>query len=280
MTTVRNALSEGTDKLASVETPFLDATILLSHALGITKEQLLASFPEEIPDSILSTYHSYLEQRLSGIPVSYILHKKEFYGLPFYVDERVLVPRPETETLIEATLREITEYPEKRRLLDLCSGSGCIAITLSYLHPELFVSASDISPQALEVARLNAKHLLSTSPRFIESDLFEQIEGKFDIIVSNPPYLTEEEMEGMRQQKWPEPEVALHGGRDGLEQVRRIARDGFDYLTSNGYLLIEGDVRRIEAIDEILRGSGYSEVKNYFDLSGRGRVVGGRKSEK
>ncbi|MFO7849876.1 MAG: peptide chain release factor N(5)-glutamine methyltransferase [Spirochaetia bacterium] len=277
MTTVRSALSEGTDRLGSLETPFLDATVLLAHALGITKERLLASYPEEIPKSILSTYNSYLGQRLSGIPVSYILCKKEFYGLPFYVDKRVLVPRPETETLIEAALDEIKSYPEKRRLLDVCTGSGCIAITLSYLHPELFVSASDISLEALEVARLNSRHLLSTAPRFIESDLFEEVEGKFDIIVSNPPYLTEEETEDMQIKGWPEPIIALNGGEDGLTQVREIAQQGFDHLTVNGYLLIEGDVRRVDAIAEILDASGYKDISIYPDLSGRGRAAGGRK---
>ncbi len=279
MTTVRDALSEATERLTAVDTPFLDATLLLSHALCITKEELLASYPEEIPESILKTYQSYIDKRLSGIPVSYILRKKEFYGLPFYVDERVLVPRPETETLIEAALREIAAFPEKRRLLDLCTGSGCIAISLGYLHPELFLSASDISPHALEVARINARHLLSTPPRFIESDLFEEVEGKFDLIVSNPPYLTEEETEEMRKKGWPEPEVALHGGEDGLEQVRRIARDGFAHLTTNGYLLLEGDTRRIEALADILRFEGYQEVEVYPDLSERGRAVGGRKLE-
>lgn len=277
MTTVRSALSEGTERLKSLETPFLDATVLLSHALGISKEELLASYPEEIPDSILATYNTYLEQRLSGTPVSYILSKKEFYGLPFYVDRRVLVPRPETETLVEAALNEIKNFPEKRRLLDVCTGSGCIAITLSYLHPELFVSASDISFDALEVARLNSRHLLSTLPRFMESDLFEAVEGKFDIIVSNPPYLTEEESEDMQTQGWPEPIIALNGGEDGLTHVRRIAEQGFDHLTGNGYLLIEGDVRRIGGIAEILEMYGYEEVTVYPDLSGRGRAAGGRK---
>lgn len=276
MNTVRNALSTGAQMLSSVETPFLDATVLLSHALGITKEQLLASYPEEIPQPIFETYKGYIEKRLSGIPVSYIIGKKEFYGLPFYVDERVLAPRPETETLVEAAEQELDDSPDKRRLLDLCTGSGCVAITLSYLHPELLVTASDISPQALEVAKKNAKHLLTHMPRFIESDLFEAVEGKFDLIVSNPPYLTDKETEELRRQKWPEPETALNGGTDGLDQVKRITQEAFAHLASHGYLLIEGDVRRIGAITELFHIAGYRDIQVYPDLSGRGRVVGGR----
>ena len=277
MSTVRSALSVGAEMLSSVDTPFLDATVLLSHALGITKEQLLASYPEEIPQPIMKTYKAYIEQRLSGIPVSYIIRKKEFYGLPFYIDERVLVPRPETETLIEAASQELRESPDKRRLLDLCTGSGCIAITLSYLFPELLVSASDISPQALEVARKNGKHLLSHMPRFIESDLFEAVEGKFDLIVSNPPYLTDKEMDELRRRRWPEPEEALNGGTDGLDQAKRIVHEAFAHLASYGYLLLEGDVRRIGAITELFHTAGYRDIQVYPDLSGRGRVVGGRK---
>jgi release factor glutamine methyltransferase len=277
MTTVRSALAEGLEKLADIETPFLDVTVLLAYALGISKEQLLASYPEEIPPSILKNYHSCLEKRLSGLPVSYILGKKEFYGLPFYVDERVLVPRPETETLIEAALEELTFFADKRRLLDLCTGSGCVGITLAYLRPELFVTASDISADALEVARINSRHLLSAQPRLVESNLYEEIEGKFDLIVSNPPYLTSEENEEMQRRGRPEPAAALDGGTDGLDHVRGILLGGFAHLTSNGYLLIEGDVRRIALIAELFRDFGYGETRIYQDLSNRGRVVGGRK---
>ncbi len=277
MTTVRSALAEGFEKLADIETPFLDATVLLAHALGISKEQLLASYPDEIPPSILRHYHSYIEKRLSGLPVSYILGKKEFYGLPFFIDERVLVPRPETETLIEAALEELTLFSDKRRLLDLCTGSGCVGITLAYLRPELFVTASDISTGALEVARTNSRHLLTAQPRLVESNLYEEIEGKYDLIVSNPPYLTGEESEELQRRGWPEPTIALDGGLDGLDHVRGILQGGFAHLTSNGYLLVEGDVRRIELIAELFRDFGYSETRIYPDLSKRGRVVGGRK---
>jgi release factor glutamine methyltransferase len=277
MSTVREALIDGASRLFDVDTPFLDASVLLAHALGVSKEKLIASYPDPLPPEVLSLYHEYLDARRRGIPVSYIRRKKEFYGLPFYVDERVLVPRPDTETLIEHALELLKDNQQMHSVLDLGTGSGCIAITIAYLRPALAVTASDVSPHALEVARLNARHLLSESPLFLESDLFAALEGGYDLILSNPPYLTSAEFQKMRHRDWPEPAAALDGGEDGLDYIRTIIDEGFDHLQENGYLVLEAGIEQTETITELFERRGYREVQTRPDLSGRHRTVGGRR---
>jgi release factor glutamine methyltransferase len=295
MKTVRESLAEAVKALEGVDTPFLDASLLLAHAAGITREKLLASYPEELPTSIVQQFHEYIEKRLSGYPVSYIRHKKEFFGLPFYVDERVLVPRPETESLVELVLEQTSgpscgetsaaALPKGKdtgtggdggpEILDLGTGSGCIAITLKYLHPELQVTAADVSSAALEVCALNSRHLLTEDLPMVESDLFSSIRGEFDIIVSNPPYLTEKEVRNMEEKHWPEPRAALAGGPDGLDLVRRLIGEGFFYLKKGGRMYIEVGIEQISAAKALFLEKGSKNVTSYCDLSGRDRVVSG-----
>ena len=282
MTTVREALIEGTRRLAEVETPFLDATLLLSHALGISKEKLLASYPDEVPLSAVNEYSNYLTKRLSGYPVSYIRKKKEFFGLPFYVDERVLVPRPDTETLVEKVLQHIdqagAETVSPLRVLDLGTGSGCIAITLKHLRPQLQVLAADISRSALNVCKINSRHLLSEPLPMVESDLFSSIRGTFEVVVSNPPYLNKSEVTEMKSRHWPEPVSALDGGVDGLDSIRILINEGYEHLSPGGAMYLEAGVDQIGTIEELFRARGYEHVAAYPDLSGRNRVVSGCKA--
>ncbi len=282
MTTVREALIEGTRRLAEVETPFLDATLLLSHALGISKEKLLASYPDEVPMSAVNEYNNYLTKRLSGYPVSYIRKKKEFFGLPFYVDERVLVPRPDTETLVEKVLHHIdqtgAETATPLRVLDMGTGSGCIAITLKHLRPQLQVVAADISSSALNVCKINSRHLLSEPLPMVESDLFSALSDSFDVIVSNPPYLKKSEVAEMEARHWPEPFSALDGGVDGLDSIRILINKAYEHLVPGGAMFIEAGIDQIGAIEELYRTRGYEGVAAYPDLSGRNRVVSGRKA--
>src|SRR5208337_2364138 len=160
--TARSLLTQGYETLfyAEVQTPFLDALVLLAHAMETTKERLLASLPDEVPSGVEVSFRSFLDLRCSGVPVSYIRRTKEFYGLDFYVDERVLVPRPDTEVLVEKILWIVRSDPRLRRVLDACTGSGCIGISVKHTAPGLEVSTSDISTPALEVAALNADRIL------------------------------------------------------------------------------------------------------------------------
>jgi len=179
--TVRAALEEGKSLLyyGEVETPLLDATVLLSEALGVSKERLLASLPDPLPEEPYRRFRGFLDRRLSGHPVSYIRGRKEFYSLEFLVDERVLVPRPETELLVEEALRLLPDGPPRGRgfrVHDACTGSGCVAIALKHSLPELEVSASDLSRGALAVARANARRLLAPGAglRFYRTDLLSR----------------------------------------------------------------------------------------------------------
>lgn len=289
MNTVRDALVEASRLLSAMETPFLDATLLLAHTLGVSKEKILASYPEELPLSAQNEFRGYLKKRLEGCPVSYIRHKKEFLGLPFYVDNRVLVPRPETETLVELVMEHAdtlgavnsgktggTNRPSLK-VLDLGTGSGCIAISLKYLRPALQVTASDASAAALKVCGMNALHLLSEPLPMIESDLFSGIDEKFDIIVSNPPYLTNNEVAEMERNHWPEPRMALAGGDDGLDIIRILISEAPENLEDGGTLFMEAHINQIETIRTLMLAHGYTNVGAYRDLTGRDRVVSGKK---
>jgi len=292
MNTVRDALVEASRLLSAMETPFLDATLLLAHTLGVSKEKILASYPEELPLSAQNEFRGYLKKRLEGYPVSYIRRKKEFLGLPFYVDKRVLVPRPETETLVELvmehsdTLNAVSSGDTGDtvgisrpafKVLDLGTGSGCIAISLKYLRPALQVTASDASAAALKVCGMNALHLLNDPLPLIESDLFSAIDDAYDVIVSNPPYLTESEVAEMERNHWPEPRMALAGGDDGLDIIRILINEAPDYLEDGGTLFMEAHINQIETIKALLHARGYTNVRAYSDLTGRDRVVSGKK---
>jgi release factor glutamine methyltransferase len=293
--TFREALSFGKELLASrsIETPLLDATVLLSEAANISKEKIYASLPDHLDAHTEEVYRKLLDRRLEGYPVSYIRRKKEFYSRTFYVDERVLVPRPDTEIIVDAALEIVAAKQDEGgdregepvSLLDLGTGSGCIALTLAAECRErglkARISASDVSPSAGEVFRINAENLALELPPdpvpFISSDLFDRIEGSFDVVVSNPPYLTEEEVRGMEAAGWPEPSLALAGGPEGLDVLGRIVGGGMDYLVRNGYLLLEAHHAQMPRIEGIMRDAGYVDIRRLPDLADRERVIVGRR---
>lgn len=285
--TFREALSFGKELLAhrNIETPLLDATVLLSEAAEIPKEKIYASLPDELGERTEEVYRGLLQRRSSGYPVSYIRRKKEFYSLTFYVDERVLVPRPDTEIIVDAALEIIAAKQGPVTVLDLGTGSGCIALTLDRecrrRGLDAGITASDVSEAAEEVFRINAKRLSpnpSSAPvPFIRSDLFLSVEGRFDVIVSNPPYLTTEEVDSMEKEGWPEPKLALEGGREGLDVLDRIITGGMDYLVRNGYLLLESHHAQMPRIEVSMRDAGYADIRRLPDLAGRERVIIGRR---
>lgn len=289
--TLRDALARGAALLSEGggESPVLDASLLLSHALGIDRAALLARGPEPVNDSVLELFKAFLARRRAGEAVAYILGRKEFWGMDFRVDRRVLVPRPETEHLVEAALEAASALKGARplRLHDACTGSGCVGIALSaellrrQSGLELELSLSDISPEALQLARENAERLLSglarpgPSPGFILSDLLSGVEGLFEIITANPPYLAENEMNQIRSGAGMEPALALDGGPDGLALYRRLIPQAAARLAPGAFLAVEIGWTQGPAVRGLFREAGFSDICLRQDLGGRDRVVQG-----
>ena len=272
--TIRQAIAEGTEKIAPrwPETPYLDACVILASVLGSTRAKLLASLSDPLS---LSAYEAYLQgvsERTAGSPVAYITRHQEFYALDFYVDNRVLVPRADTEILVETALGFIKPGS---RVRDLCTGSGCIAIAIKHTEPEARVEASDISEDALAVFRRNAEAILSGQVVTYKSDLLNSVPGKFDVIVSNPPYLTRSETSKMKSGNWPEPVLALDGGADGLDFIRRIITDATRSLLPGGHLLFEADPAQMDDIKIEFEKYKYNDIIIRKDLAGRDRVIAG-----
>lgn len=281
MKTIREVLTEGTsilkNSITAGDTPFLDAMILLSFILGISKEELLASYPDKINKSDTDAYNAILQKRISNQPVSYLIKQKEFYGLNFYVDENVLVPRPDSETLIETAISILEKSTKQKSILDLCTGSGALAIVLKHTFPEINIQCSDLSLEAIEVCKKNCRIILGKELKTIKSDLFNKIDGKFDMIITNPPYLTDKETDIMMNNSWPEPGMALRGGQDGLDYIKKIIKEAPDYLEKNAYLLIESSIDQTETIMRLLESSEFSNTRIVKDLSGRNRVTLGQR---
>jgi release factor glutamine methyltransferase len=206
--------------------------------------------------------------------VSYIRRKKEFFSLEYYVDPRVMVPRPDTEILVEEALRLLESDPLIQRVHDACTGSGCVAIAVKHSFPTVRVSGSDISREALQVAAMNARRLLpSPGIRLYRSDLLARVPGRYDLITANPPYLTDGEVENMRKIGWPEPALALRGGVDGTDFLRRLIRRALRKLRRGGYLLLEAAPTQMGMLQRQLADLGYGEIETIPDLAGRARVI-------
>jgi release factor glutamine methyltransferase len=278
--TIQDTLREGYTILfyAEVETPMLDSIVLLAEALGMTKEKLYASLPVPIDGHHYERFREYLHRRCSGIPVSYICCRKEFFGREFYVDERVLVPRPDTEVLVEYALSLAKQHPSIKSIHDACTGSGCIAIILKLLLPEADISASDISAEAGEVFRINCERMLGndTDIPFTVSDLLEAVKGRFDMIAANPPYVKDEEVENLKKIGWPEPVCALKGGPYGTTVSERLIRQASCNIKAGGYCVLESSPENMEILEALMEKSGFKEITIVEDLGHRPRVISGR----
>lgn len=261
------------------DSPGLDALILLCHSLSISKEQYYARMQDPLPEGRYGAYVQALERRISGEPVAYILGYKEFYGLEFQVDPGVLIPRPDTEILVDWVLESHPAHPALR-LHDCCSGSGAIAIAIAHMRSNWKVSASDISEAAGEVFRLNAATLVPSSPPpWFHSDLLSsagQKAMKFNIITSNPPYLTRQETRQREAEGWKEPMLALDGGEKGLDLIHKLASQALYLLEPGGWLYIEAADDQAEAIERLLKSLGYADLECKKDLAGMRRISRGR----
>lgn len=292
--TYREALTWGKEQLQTAQVPdfALDAGYLLEFASGRRHVDLILSDGEQMPDALLGKYRSCIERRAQRIPLQQITGSQAFMGLDFMVNEHVLCPRQDTETLVEeglAILASLQSGSAKNRqanadreirLLDLCTGSGCILISLLALargqETPIHGLAADLSPEALAVARENAKRN-GVSAAFVLSDLFAEIEGSFDLITANPPYIPSGQLEDlMPEVRDHEPRMALDGDEDGLAFYRRIAGQAPDYLREGGWLLMEIAFDQGQAVRQMLADGPFEEIEIIQDLSGRDRVLKGR----
>ncbi|MEM5948299.1 peptide chain release factor N(5)-glutamine methyltransferase [Spirochaetia bacterium 38H-sp] len=257
------------------DSPFLDALLLMAYAAGdISKEKIITMYPATVPADTKAKFKEYIEKRARGIPVSYIRKRKEFYGLEFFVDESVLVPRPDTEVIVDYTLKLIRENPNLKRIHDVCTGSGCMAIAIKKnASHSIEMSVSDISQDALSVCKKNSLSILGHPLPAVVSDLLLSVNGKFDIIVSNPPYVTTEETSKIKQKGSPEPSLALDGGKDGLELIRKLVPQALELLSPGGYLIFEHHDAQAEESNKICREAGFKQVACLRDLAGRRRAT-------
>lgn len=256
----------------------LDAQLLLLHALGkpdTDRAWLLAHDTDVLTDEVAQLFERLSQRRAQGEPLAYLIGSKEFFGLRLQVDSRVLVPRPDTETLVEWALEQLAgaNFPASTRVLDLGTGSGAIALALKKTLPALDVTAVDASSDALAVAAANAMtHQLPVS--FIQGDWFENVSGHFHLIVSNPPYVgsVDEHLAALHH----EPLQALTAGEDGLNDLRQIIAQAPGHLHPQGWLLLEHGYDQAFAVCELLVQRGFTEVQSRNDLAGIARCSGGR----
>lgn len=265
-------------KQNNIENSTLKAKILLANILNVKKEYLLIHSEEEVKQEDKIKYENCIKELIKGKPLQYITNKQEFMGLNFYVDENVLIPQPDTEILVEKAI-EIAETTQKNKILDMCTGSGCIAISLAKKINNAQITAVDISNSALNVANKNViNNNVENKIIFINSDMFNNIEEKFDIIVSNPPYIETETINKLEIEVQNEPHLALDGGIDGLKFYKIIANNAFEYLNENGYLLLEIGYNQQNSVTQLLQDIGkYKNIETIKDLGGNYRVVIARK---
>jgi release factor glutamine methyltransferase len=260
----------------------IEARMLLCRALGdVAPAWLIARERDTVPAEGQALFADLLRRRLAGEPLAYILGEREFYGLKFRVTPDVLVPRPETELLVELALERIPSSPlspkeSMFRMLDLGTGSGAVALSVAHARPHVMVTAVDASPEALEVARDNARRLTIRNVEFVRSGWFSGLAGEcFDLIVSNPPYVAEGDAHlregGLRF----EPRAALVSGADGLDDIRAIIEQGKDHLASGGWLLLEHGYGQAGGVRGLLLQHGFGAVFSARDLAGVERVSGG-----
>ena len=311
--TIQQAKLYGKNELSLSPTPVLDTEVILQHVTGFDKTRLLLNRDSELSEGQKSTFTKAIKKRKTGLPVAYITNEKEFFGRNFYVDESVLIPKPDTETLIENAL-EIAEKIEKSKtfgsedfmICDLCSGSGCIGITFlkeietraPELHKKAKITFIDISEAALKITMLNAARIFSEDEigkaRFFRSNLFENLdekfnenidakpgtksatETKFDMILTNPPYIPSNEAKDLLKDGRSEPLLALDGlSDDGLGLIRNLIPQAYAHLNANGVMLMETGEYNAEKAAELMKNASFRNVSIARDWAGMLRVVDG-----
>jgi release factor glutamine methyltransferase len=261
-----------------IESPRLDAEVLLARALGTTRIQLVVDARRVLPAEELASFREMVKRRRAHEPVAYILGEREFWGRVFRVDPRVLVPRPDTETLVEVALDRTRHVSMSMRALDLCTGSGCVAITLAKERPTSVVYATDASEDALSVARENALRLGAYNVALRAGDLYAAAPPAlhFDVVTANPPYIARSEMATLMQDVRDfEPRLALEAGDDGLDVLRRVVAGAPARLVAGGVLAVEVGAGQAPAVAELFRGAGFDSIELRRDYARIERVVSG-----
>ena len=277
--TYRECYEQGcrTLQAAGIEEAALDARLLLETVCGTDRNDLLVHGEQPVAPEAEEKYLNWIRQRAEHIPLQQLTGEQGFMGLTFNVNEHVLIPRQDTEILVEEVLKELHD---RMRILDMCTGSGCILLSLLHYSNDCEGLGVDLSAEALEVAGRNVLKVLTPEKaehaHFLQSDLFEKVEGKFEIIVSNPPYIASAEVEKlMPEVRDHEPRMALDGTEDGLYFYRRIIEEAGKHLVSSGMLFFEIGYDQGQAVSELMRTEGYCDVQVVQDYAGLDRVVFG-----
>ena len=247
---------------------------LAEYILQLNRQEIVTNLEKEVKEEQKDRYYLALIEIIQGMPIQYITNTQEFMKLNFLVNENVLIPQPDTEILVEEVIK-IAELESKTKILDMCTGSGCIGVSLAYYLKNAKITMSDISKNAIEIAKKNAKeNKVLEKTEFIKSDLFENIEEKFDIIVSNPPYIETDVIKSLSKQVQNEPKIALDGGKDGLLFYRKLIKEAPNFLNDNGYLCMEiGYNQKEEVIKLAKQKESFLKIEAIKDLSGNDRVI-------
>ena len=275
--TIKQALIKGVTvlKLEKISTPKLKARLLLQFVLKKPRQYLIVYDNQKLTDKEEQEYLKYIELLTQGEPIEHITHQKEFMKLNFYVDENVLIPRPDAKILVEKVIK-IAKNIRAKKILDLCTGSGAIAVSLAKYLENVQLTAVDISGKALDIAIANAKNNhVQDKITFVESNLFENLgQEKYDMIVSNPPYIRRKELETLDKEVKREPRLALDGGEDGLEFYRNILDKAYEYLRYGGYICLEIGYDQKEDVTKIVKDKKqYKGIYCKKDLYDHDRVI-------
>lgn len=273
---IRSLLSEARSLLHGDEAG-REAELLLMHALGVSRAWLFAHSDEAVPAARHAVFRQLLQRRSAGEPMAYVLGQREFHGLMLKVSPATLIPRPETELLVDLALARLPRRAGLR-VLDLGTGSGAIALALAQARPELHVFASDVSTEALQLANANAQSLGLRRVQFAQGDWWQPWKGeRFDLVLSNPPYIEDTDPHLARGDLRFEPRRALASGADGFDDIRRILASADDHLLPGGWVLFEHGYQQGPGARALLQATGFAEVETWLDLEQRERVSGGRR---
>ena len=273
---IKEVLKDQVEKLNRyhIEDAILKVQILLQHSLGVSHEYLTIHYEDKIEKHVLRELQLYIHQLINGRPIQYIVNAQNFYGYHFYVDENVLIPQPDTEILVEEVIGIGQKKDKSLKILDICTGSGAIAISIRK-NLACTMYASDISESALEVARKNAV-MNHAEISLMASDMFEKVDGKFDIIVSNPPYIETSTLENLSEEVKNEPRIALDGGEDGLTFYRILIDEAREHLEKDGMLAVEIGFNQKEKVMRMFEEAGFCEVNSKKYFGGNDRIVVGK----